>query len=233
MRALEAKPARVLVASHQSIVRAGIAVLLTGMGSVRRFLVDLVDTTEDAMEKLIAADELRDAYAVVLLEYGCPGRGGVKGTELMLERWPGLRVIGMSTVGDARYAERMLDAGARGFICLDLGAEMLGTAIGTVLSGKRFLTSEVALELLDRKEGSADHVENQMSRLTAREKEVLEAILAGYRNREIAGRLSISKRTVDKHRQNLKAKLGARTIPELVQAGLRLGLGARVRRISQ
>ena len=99
----------------------------------------------------------------------------------------------------------------------------IAIAIKTVLGGKPFYSNEVALQWM---EGSLfPRAVEPFERLTAREREVFKQILAGLKDREIADRMFLSKRTVDKHRQNLMAKLGVRNAIELVHLAAKWGSG--------
>ncbi len=209
-------PVRVLVADQHRIVRAGIRVLLMETRSWQPFEVDEAETTEEAIALLTSAQ-----YRVVLMEYGLPGRGGVKATEIMLARWPRVCILGLVESESVISADQMIKAGANGLILTNISADMLISAIRTVLAGRQFYSNEIALRLLERKKGLTI---DSLARLTMREKEVLKAILEGFGDKEIALQMGIGRRTVDKHRQHIKGKLGVRTPLELVQAGLRLGL---------
>ena len=208
-------PVRVLVADGHRMVREGVRVMLEEEDGWDRYLVDMAGTSEEAMAKVTAGD-----FGVILMDYWLPGRGGVKATELLLAKRPGSCILGLSYTDERPLAERMVAAGARGLVVKSIGAEMLVTAIRTVMNGKLFYSNEVALRLLEPVVVPADRAAG----LSEREKEVLRLILEGLRDREVAARLGIGKRTVDKHRQHLMAKLGVHTAVGLVRAGMELGL---------
>ena len=199
-------PVRVLVADGHRMVREGVRVMLeeVGGGGWDRFIVDMSETSEEAMAKVMGGD-----YSVVLMDYWLPGRGGVKATELMLAKRPGSCILGLAYMDERGWAERMVAAGARGLVLKSIGAETLATAIRTVMGGRRFYSNEVALRLLEPVAVQV-HVDRGAG-LSVREQEVLRLILEGLRDREVAERLGIGKRTVDKHRQHLMAKLGVRS----------------------
>ena len=159
---------------------------------------------------------------VLLMDYNLPGRGGAKATELILKKHSGIRVLGLSNYENRSYVEQMVQAGARGYVLKNIEPDTLAVAIRTVFAGKAFYSNEIAMQwiALSRAQERPDPLE----RLTTREREVLRQILAGSRDKEIAAQLFISKRTVDKHRQNLMAKLGVRNAVELVQAAMRMGV---------
>ncbi len=209
-------PVRVLIADQNCIVRAGIKVLLMETRSWQCFQAMEAASTEQAIALL---SEIQ--VEVVLLECGLPGLGGIKATGLIVGRWPKTCVLGISHGDDSLVVERMVNAGARGVILRNIEADMLAFAIRTVMAGQFFYSNEVAVRLMERLKGIAP---NGMERLTLREKEIFGSIMQGFRGREIATKLGIAKRTVDKHLQHINHKLGTRSPLELVQAGLRMGL---------
>jgi DNA-binding NarL/FixJ family response regulator len=207
---------RILVADQHRIIRTGIKTLLTETGSWQRFEVEEAESTEEAIAMVSSGE-----YPVVLMEYNLPGRGGIKATEIIHSRWPTVHVIAMTDSDDGRQAERILRAGAKGCILKNVELDMLIAAIRTVMAGRRFLSNEIAQQLLDPDFCPG---EDPLAPLSAREKEVLLMILNGSTDKEIAARMGIAKRTVDKHRQHINYKLGVRTPRELLQFGIRLGL---------
>lgn len=130
-------------------------------------------------------------------------------------------MIALTDSDDGGKAERIVKAGAKGCILKNVGLDTLLAAIRTAIAGGVFYSNEIAQHLLER---SRVATPGSLDRLTCREKEVFLSILTGYSDGEIAERLNISKRTIEKHRQNIHCKLGTRTPLQLIQAGLRFGL---------
>jgi DNA-binding NarL/FixJ family response regulator len=213
----QSPPLRVLIADDHRMIRAGIRAMLSLSTALVRCELDEAETTEQAMEK---ADRL--AYDVILMDVHLPGRGGIKATELILKRHPGIRVLGLSSYDECTYVEKMLNAGAMGYVLKNVEPDTLLSAIRSVMEGKRFFSNEIGLKLMDPRLNPASP--SPLERLTAREKEIFGQILAGFNDREIGARLSVSKRTVDKHRQHIMRKLSVRNAVELAEAGLRLRL---------
>jgi DNA-binding NarL/FixJ family response regulator len=207
---------RILVADHHPIFRAGIKALLSETSSWQRFEVGEAESTEEAFA-LIASG----GFSVVLMDYNLPGRGGIKAVEIIRSRWPAIAVIALTDTDDGERAERIVKAGAKGCILRNVGLDTLLGAIRTVLAGGVFYSNEIAQQLLGHRAVAAP---DPLERLTPKEKEVFLSILRGSGDREIAAQLGIAKRTVDKHRQHINYKLGTRSLLELLQAGLRLGL---------
>jgi DNA-binding NarL/FixJ family response regulator len=210
------RPLRVLVADHHGIVRAGIKGMLLESRPGLRFELGEASTSEEALESVH-----NGKYDVVLLDYGLLGRGGIKTTELILQRSPGMAVLGLMGQVERSAVEKLVKAGARGCVLTTIERDTLVEAIRTVADGRQFFSNAIALCLL---EPGAAARPDPGERLTIREREVLRGILSGWRSSEVAARMGISKRTVDKHRQHVNAKLGVRNMIELVQAGVRMGL---------
>jgi two-component system, NarL family, nitrate/nitrite response regulator NarL len=213
-------PIRILIADDHRMVREGIRTMLSETKSARKFEVDEAETLEEAVAKARAG-----GYDVILMDYHLPGEvhyGGAKATELIRLRDPDARVLAISSYDELAYVERMEAAGAKGYVLKNIEADTLVVAIKTVMAGRPFYSNEIALKKMEPR--PARREESPLDRLSPREREVLEAILAGGTNRVIAASLGIDKRTVDKHREHLMAKLGVRNAIGLVQVGLRLGL---------
>lgn len=208
---------RVLVADDHRLVRVGIRGMLSLSSTGMLCEVEEAETTEQAMEKVALS-----RYDVILMDVAIPGRGGVKATELILQRHPGACILGLSSYDIRSYVERMVEAGARGYVLKNIEPDTLVMAIRTVLSGRPYYSNEVALHWMTAR--MFPRVVGPLERLTAREREVFQHILDGLRDREIADRMFLSKRTVDKHRQNLMVKLGVRNGVELVQVAARWGI---------
>jgi DNA-binding NarL/FixJ family response regulator len=210
------KPVCVLIADQNCIVRTGIKVLLMETRSWQCFQVTEAGSTEQAIALLSET-----SFDVVLLECGLPGLGGIKATSVIHGTWPRTSILGISHGDDCVVVERMVHAGAKGVILRNIEADMLAFAIRTVMAGQFFYSNEVAVRLMERMKGIAP---NRMDRLTLRERQIFGSIMEGFGGNEIATKLGIAKRTVDKHLQHINHKLGTRSPLELVQAGLRMGL---------
>jgi DNA-binding NarL/FixJ family response regulator len=123
---------------------------------------------------------------------------------------PALPVLVMSMHDEMIYAERALKAGARGYIMKEAPSRDLLNAIRTVLDGSVFASPAVTSQILKTLSGGRERggAGFPLERLTDREMEVFELIGLGQGNREIAGRLGVSRRTIDAHRIHIREKLG-------------------------
>jgi DNA-binding NarL/FixJ family response regulator len=213
----EMPPVRILIADDHRMVREGLRAMLSLTSAKLRFEIQEAETTEEAIAKNAA-----QPYDVVLMDYHLPGRGGPKATEIILDRHPSVAVVCLSSYDERFHVDRMLAAGAKGYILKNIEPDTLVFAIKTVLAGRPFYSNEIALKLMDPRLIQPEI--DPLARLTPREREVFRLILSGLRDREIAEKMGVGKRAIDKHRQHLMAKLSARNAVELVQAGVRMRL---------
>jgi DNA-binding NarL/FixJ family response regulator len=201
-------PLKALVVDDHDLVRLGIRQLLGARAEVTD-----VGSLQEAKQQLT-----RQRFDLLLLDLGL-------GTDFSLSvlpewraAWPDLRILVLTSMPEALYAERVLRAGADGFVMKSALGQTLLLAIDTVMSGQVYLSGEIGNQLLRRmagKAGGKDHPE-----LSPREVEVLRLVGQGLSTREIADALNRSVKTIETHKQALKTKLGADTPAALVRLAL-------------
>ena len=152
---------------------------------------------------------------VILMDINLPDKSGIDLCKEVIEKYPSIFIIGLSTFNQQSFIQKMMDNGASGYVLKNATQEELMEAVHTVMKGKTYL-SEEASQIL-RKNADAD-----IPVLTRREKEVLELIADGLTNNEIAQKLFISVATVDTHRKNLLAKFEAKNIASLIKAAMQM-----------
>ena len=162
---------------------------------------------------------------VVFMDYAMPGMNGAQTTARALATAPDLKVITLSMFGDAVYYSEMVAAGAKGFMLKDSGFDEVVEAVQTVIGGGSYFSASL-LDSLSHSIRSADtaadddaRAQQQISehdQLSEREIEILVGICQGLSTQEIADKLFISKRTVDKHRANILEKSGCKNTASLV-----------------
>ncbi|WP_088653978.1 response regulator transcription factor [Geofilum rhodophaeum] len=152
---------------------------------------------------------------VVLMDISMPEMNGIEASKKVLEQDPNLKIITLSMYGDQEYYSRMLEIGVRGFVLKDSDIQEVKTAIHTVAEGGNYFSQPLLRGLiLARKENPP--TEQEDDQLSERELEVLLEICQGLSNNEIADKLFISKRTVEKHRANVLLKTGCKNTASLV-----------------
>lgn len=199
----------VLLVDDHTLVRRGF----------RRILEDEDDIVvageaSDGAEAIKLAAELQPK--VIVMDCAMPGVNGLEATRKILERNPQALVLMLSMHPEETLVRQALDAGARGYVLKNAVDLELGTAIRRVVNGETVLDSQLKRpETLKGKRHAA---------LTPRELEVLQMIVDGKSNKEIATALDLSANTVAVHRANMMDALGIHKAAELVVYAIRHGL---------
>jgi len=210
---------RIALVDDHSLFRRGLKVLLSARpdfevvadaGSGEEFLAMLPTARPD----------------VVFMDYAMPAMNGAETSERALALCPDMKIITLSMLGDNAYYSRMVSSGAKGFLLKDSEFDEVVEAVETVHAGGTYFSASL-LESLSHSirsaaagDDAADAVA-ECDRLSDREVEILVAICQGLSTQEIADRLFISKRTVDKHRANILEKSGCKNTASLVVYAIR------------
>ncbi|WP_369392318.1 response regulator [Streptomyces sp. CG1] len=217
----EKKPARVVVADDQTVVREGIVMLLGLLPGV-----EVVGAAGDGEEAVQLVGEL--APDVVLMDLRMPRCDGVEATRRIRAQYPATQVVVLTTYADDESLFPALRAGARGYLTKDAGGDEIVRAVESVLSGDAGLSPSVQRRLLERlsqpESSPSVTTEAPPDGLTARETEVLRLIAEGLSNQEIARRLHVSTATVKTHINNLFAKTGLKDRAQAVRYAYSKGL---------
>ncbi len=204
---------RVLIADDHQLFRLGLRHLLeTEPG------IEVVGEASDGRATVLLADELHPD--VVVMDVGMPGMSGIEATRQIVALGVPSRVLALSMHAGAPVVLGMLQAGAAGYLLKDSAPEELREAIETVAAGGSYLSPSVAGHVIDAWRAGPDDASKSQTKLTPREREVLQLIIEGSSNKAIAERLHISVKTVETHRQNIGTKLGVKGTAELVRFAL-------------
>lgn len=218
---------RVLIADDQKVVREGLVALIGLLPGVT-----VVGAAVDGDDAVRQAAELRPD--VVLMDLNMPRCNGVEATEQLRQAQPGISVVVLTTYSDDAWVFSALQAGARGFLTKDAGADEIHRAITAVAAGQAQLDPSVQRRLLEALgEGQrfgtgagGEAVRAPPDDLTPREVEVLGRIAGGLSNAEIAAALFVSEATVKTHINHIFAKTGMRDRAQLVGYAFRHRLAA-------
>ena len=205
-------PARLLLADDHALVRRGV-----------RLILDSEPDLEVVAEAVELAREHRPDLAV--LDISMPRMTGLQAARELRRRVPGTRLLMLSMHDNEQYFFESLKAGASGYVLKSAADEDLVTACRAAMRGESFLypgvTSTLVRDYLQRMR-RGERVPSRM--LTPREEEVVKLIAEGSSSKDIAALLTISLKTVERHRANVLAKLGLRDRVELTRYAIRSGL---------
>lgn len=208
---------RIALVDDHSLFRRGLKMLLASCPDFK--VVAEASSGEEFLD--IVEQVLPD---VVFMDYSMGGINGAETTERVLERMPELKVISLTMFGDNVYYSRMAASGAKGFLLKDSEFDEVVSAVRTVCEGGTYF-SALLLESLSHSLKPTDGVEvYEQDALSDRELEILVGICQGLSTQEIADKLFISKRTVDKHRANILEKSGCKNTASLVVYAIKNGL---------
>lgn len=210
--------ATIILADDHPIVRRGLRAVLE---SEKGF--QLIGEAGDGLEAVRIVENLRPD--ILIADMMMPGLTGLEVTRQVKNRVPATRVIILSMHATESYVLEALRNGANGYVLKDSAAEELIYAIREVLSGRRYLSSQLSERAIETyiKKAESTAVDSYES-LTTREREVLKLAAEGCTNNEIAEKLFISPRTAETHRGNLMKKLGLSNHTELIRYAIRRGL---------
>lgn len=196
---------------------------------MRAGLIQLIDKQPD-LEVCAEAGEPAGAFAklstqkpdLVLTDITMPGRSGIEFIKDLLAMHANLPILVVSMHDEDLYAERVLRAGARGYIMKEAGGENLLSAIRQVLCGQVYVSPKMSAKILSnlsarKPRGSSSPIE----KLSDREFEIFRLIGQGKGTREIANELHLSPKTVEVHRAHIKEKLELKDAPSLVHHAIR------------
>jgi NarL family two-component system response regulator LiaR len=201
----QANTIRILLADDHALVRKGLSMVLAVYDDFK-----VVGEANDGEEAVRLCEGLRPN--VVLMDLLMPKMDGVKATKIIKERWPQIQIIALTSFDEKEYVEGALKAGASGYLLKNVSAEELVSAIQRAAIGQPSLSPEAAQVLIQK----VTKPEKNDPNLTEREKKILELMVEGLSNNEIAERLVIGQATVKFHVGNVLSKLDVNSRTEAV-----------------
>jgi two-component system, NarL family, response regulator NreC len=189
--------------------------------------LEIVGEAETGAEGIRLAEALRPD--VILMDISMPDINGIEATRRIKAEHPEIAVLALTMHEDDQYFFEMLGAGASGYVPKRAAPNDLISAIHAVRGGGMFLFPSLARTLVEdylhrREQPGAPAIRQGFEDLTDREREVLALIAEGRSNPEIADALVISVKTVNRHRENIMAKLNLHSRVELVRYAIEKGL---------
>ena len=202
---------RILIVDDHPMTRQGLATLIEHQPDWA--VCFEAQNAEQALEAIV-----KTKPDLVLVDISLPGKSGlelIKDIRALHEHLP---VLVISMHDESLYVERVLRAGARGYVPKHSGAVKIVEAIRAVLNGRIYVSEEMSAHLLEQLSGrSSQQMRSPVEQLSDREFEVFELIGQGLSAHDIAQRLFLSAKTVDAHRANIKEKLNIRNGKDLMR----------------
>lgn len=201
---------RVLIVDDHPIVRQGLAQLINQESDLM-----VCGESESAHHAIDAIGVLKPDIAIVDISLG--GTSGIELVKNIKVRYPKLLILVHSMHDETLYAERLLRAGASGYIMKQEATERVLTAIRRVLSGEIYLSEKMGAKMMQQLVGGkAATSGSPIERLSDRELEVFGLIGQGHGTRQIAEKMHLSVKTIESHRAHIKEKLNLKNANELV-----------------
>ncbi len=212
---------RIVIVDDHAIIRDGLVAILDADSHI-----DVVGTAGDGREAIQVVDELEPD--LVILDLSMPHLDGGDAIEAIKRKHPGIHILVMTLHKDDAHIHSALQAGATGYILKDDGRDNLFAAVRNVAAGRSYLSPAVCERVmsgyLQATKSKPLDVEASWELLSARERQVLKLVAEGYKTREIAEYLSLSKKTVEKHRSNMMRKLDLHGVSAVTAYAIENGL---------
>ena len=207
---------RILICDDHELIREGLKRILLAAGQGTK--VGEATGAQEAMDAV-----RRDQWDVVILDINLGGRSGLEVLRDIKAELPKLPVLMLSVYPEEQFALRVIKAGAAGYLNKNLASRILLEAVGQVLSGGRYVSPQVAEQLINAVQQPAGQPRHAL--LSAREDQVLRLIGSGRTVGEIAGQLNLSVKTVSTYRTKILEKLGLENNAQIMRYAQDHGLG--------
>lgn len=202
---------RLLLADDHEIVRQGVKVMVDAQPDMK-----VIGETSNGREALRLARELQPD--IVVMDISMPDLNGIKATEKLKQSCPELKIIALTRHTDLGFLQKILSAGASGYVLKQSASVELLSAIRAVAAGGHHLDAAIAGKVMSGFTRSRGTPKNAATpRISEREAEVLRLVALGYSNKEIAAHLEISIKTVEVHKANAMRKLDMRSRIDIVR----------------
>jgi len=210
----------VVLADDHTVVRQGLRALMVGEEDI-----DIVGEAENGRQAIQLVKKLLPDVAVI--DIAMPVLNGLEATRQITRSAPSTKVLILSSYSDDEYVQQLTEAGAAGYLVKQTAANDLLKAIREAHKGNAFFSPTIAKRLRDQCRQAfvnGQPVKRRPDYLTTREAEVLQLIAEGRANKQIAAELSISIKTVEKHRQQVMNKLNIHDVAGLTRHAIAKGI---------
>jgi DNA-binding NarL/FixJ family response regulator len=209
-------PTRLLVADDHELIRVGLRHILEEQPSWK-----VIAEASDGREAVMKAHETKPD--IVIMDIAMPLLNGLEACKQLVSQLPNTRVLILSMHDTDSMIRSVLDAGARGYLLKSDARRDLVAAVEAIRSNKTFFTAKVSQIILDGylKPQAKGEDASDGSRLTARQREVLQLLAEGKSSKEVATVLNMSVKTAETHRANIMRRLDCHSVSELVRYAVR------------
>jgi DNA-binding NarL/FixJ family response regulator len=209
---------RILIADDHELVRQGIRHTLE-----TNPVWEVVGEAANGLEAVDLATRLDPD--IVVMDLSMPEMNGLDAIRHIVRSAPHIHILVLSIHDSDTLIHEVLAAGAKAYLLKSDAARDLVAAVQSLVDSRPFFTAKVSKALLDNfLHSSSPKRDSERSRLTSREQEIVRLIASSKTNKEIAGLLRISVRTVETHRSNIMEKLGIHSVSDLILYAVRQGL---------
>jgi two-component system, NarL family, response regulator NreC len=205
---------RVLIVDDHAVVAEGLRFVVDAQSDM-----EVVACVEDSREAVDVA--VKTEPDIVLMDHAMPNLNGAEATHLIRERCPHARVIILSMYSNHVHVMRGLQAGAMGYVIKKSAAKEVVEAIRVVHKGGRYLSKDLVDLVIEQISHGA---ENPLTRLSSRERQVLQMLAEGGSTAQIAEKLSLSHKTVETYRARLMEKLDIHDFASLIKFAIQHGV---------
>ncbi|HET7442169.1 MAG TPA: response regulator transcription factor [Terriglobales bacterium] len=208
---------RILVADDHELVRRGLRSILQ-----RKDEWEVCGEAQDGIEAVEQAKRLKPD--VVVIDIGMPNLNGLDATRQIIKAVPQARILVLTLYDSEEMVQQVLEAGAKGYMLKSDAAQDLVTAVDALRRNQTFFTPKVADMLLDgyvTGKKAPNSAAPQRTRLTLRERELVQLLAEGKSTKQAANTLGMSVKTAETHRSNIMRKLQLHSVSELVLYAVR------------
>ena len=209
----------VFIADDHTVVRDGLRLLIESQS-------DMKVVSEASNGREAARQVLRTSPDVVIMDLAMPELNGVEATRQIRQNCPATKVIILSMHSSSEHIFQALKAGAHGYLLKESAGMEVISAIRVVHSGKRYLSEKIGDQMIDEYIHNREIVEtgSPLSKLSTREREILQLVVEGKSSADIGRTLFISPKTVETYRSRLMQKLGISDLAGLIRFAMQHGI---------
>lgn len=208
---------QILLADDHKVMREGLRMLINAQPDM-----EVVGEADNGQRAIALTQKLQPD--LIVMDISMPELNGLKATDRLRHLYPHIKILTLTRHADNAYLQQMLKAGASGYVLKQSASEELVRAIRAAVAGQKYLdpalTNQLVAKVIGRNSSRSSAAENTLSQ---REEEVLRCIAWGFLNKEIAGRLEISIKTVEAHKANAMQKMGMKSRIDIVRYALLRG----------